>query len=149
MGRTALALALRVPSEERRRADDKARVPRTRVRARDRAHSARGQDALLPNPFARSEPSPQARARIRGRVLFGYFLLHEQEKVTRPPGWRTEKRRDASRFSRSAEDQEQMDSGLRRNDERKLDSGLRRNDERKLDSGLRRNDERRWIPAFA
>ena len=21
-----------------------------------------------------------------GRVLFGYFLLHEQEKVTRPPG---------------------------------------------------------------
>src|SRR5438552_9297988 len=41
------------------------------------------------NPFARSEPLAPRAARRRGRVLFGYFLLHEQEKVTRPPGRRT------------------------------------------------------------
>src|ERR1700755_1923419 len=53
-----------------------------------------------PKPSARSEPLAQRGARIRGRVLFGYFLLHEQEKVTRPPGWRSEKHTDVSRFSR-------------------------------------------------
>src|SRR5262244_3429594 len=130
MRRTALALALRVPSEERRRAADQARVPRTRVRARERAHSARGQEAFLPNPAARSEPSPQARARIRGRVFFGYFLVHEQEKVTRPPGGRTEKRRDASRFSRSAKDRN-------------------RRARSKWIPAFAGMTSRRWIPAFA
>ena len=68
--------------------------------ARDRADSDnRPWMACGPNPSARSEPSAKLRARIRGRVLFGYFLLHEQEKVTRPPGWRTEKHMDVSRFT--------------------------------------------------
>src|SRR6476646_3040170 len=57
--------------------------------ARDRADSDnRPWMACGPNPSARSEPSAQLRARIRGRVLFGYFLLHEQEKVTGRHGWR-------------------------------------------------------------
>ena len=42
------------------------------------------------------------RPRPRGCVLFGYFLLHKQEKVTRPPGWRTKNHRDVSRLSRNA-----------------------------------------------
>src|SRR4051812_43249073 len=41
-----------------------------------------------------------AKARHRGCVLFGYFLLHKQEKVTRPPGRRAEKHTDVSRSSR-------------------------------------------------
>src|SRR4051812_16990711 len=46
-----------------------------------------------------------AKARHRGCVLFGYFLLHKQEKVTRPPGRRAEKHRDVSRSSRSVKDE--------------------------------------------
>jgi len=57
--------------------------------AMDRADSDnRPWMACGPNPSARSEPSAKLRARIRGRVLFGYFLLHEQEKVTGRHGWR-------------------------------------------------------------
>src|SRR3954470_14924655 len=54
-------------------------------------------------PAARSEPAASRRARHRGCVLFGYFLLHKQEKVTRPPGRRTKQHRDVSRSSRSAD----------------------------------------------
>ena len=64
------------------------------------------------NPSARSEPSAQPRARIRGRVLFGYFLLHEQEKVTRPPGWRTEKHMDVSRLSRQTPNQKPTSANM-------------------------------------
>ena len=35
-------------------------------------------------PVANRRAAP---ARHRGCVLFGYFLLHKQEKVTRRPGW--------------------------------------------------------------
>src|SRR5262245_2294242 len=83
-----LALDLRVPLWGGEGRTDKARVHRTRVRARDRAHSAAAQGcAVSGTPAARSEPFAQRRARHRGRVLFGDFLLHEQEKVTRRPGW--------------------------------------------------------------
>jgi hypothetical protein len=39
--------------------------------------------------------------------------LHEQEKVTRLPGWQTEKHTDVCRLSRNAEKR----NGFRRNDE--------------------------------
>ena len=56
--------------------------------ARDRADSiVRPGMACRSNPSARSEPAALRPARHRGRVLFGDFLLHEQEKVTRRPGW--------------------------------------------------------------
>src|SRR4051812_36974838 len=51
------------------------------------------------NPGRRSAPGASRRARHRGCVLFGYFLLHKQENVTRPPGWRAEKHTDVSRSS--------------------------------------------------
>jgi hypothetical protein len=69
--------------------------------AMDRAAFAAGHGwPVGKTPAARSEPFAQRRALHRGCVLFGYFLLHKQEKVTRPPGWRTEQHRDVSRFSR-------------------------------------------------
>ena len=72
------------PSVTRRRADGQG--PRTaRGGARDRAHFAAGHGwPVGKTPAARSAPGAQRRARHRGCVLFGYFLLHKQEKVTRP-----------------------------------------------------------------
>src|SRR3954451_15294965 len=76
------------------------------------------------NPFVLREPLAPRAARCRGRVLFGYFLLHEQEKVTRPPGRRTKTHRDVSRFSRQRAENEskakQMDSRFRGNDGNKV-----------------------------
>jgi len=65
--------------------------PAHRAGAREgsRAFRCRTGCPVSGTPADRSEPFAQRRARHRGRVLFGYFLLHEQEKVTRPPGWRT------------------------------------------------------------
>ena len=43
----------------------------------------------------------------------------QAKKVTRPPGWRTKKHTDVSRFSRkrpTSKNKVKMDSGLRRND---------------------------------
>jgi len=90
------------PSVPRRRADGQARVPRTRVSARDRAHFAAGQDALSAKPRPPVAHRRCAPARHRGCVLFGYFLLHKQEKVTRPPGRRTKPHKDVSLLSRNA-----------------------------------------------
>src|SRR6185312_10781531 len=49
-----------------------------------------GPRRLLANP----EHMDVRRARPRGGLLFGDFLLAMQEKVTRPPGRRTERDRD-------------------------------------------------------
>src|SRR6476646_10540078 len=96
----ASAFRFRVPLSSGEGRTDQPRAPHAGG-ARDRADfDNRPWLACGRNPSARSEPSAQPRARIRGRVLFGYFLLHEQEKVTRPPGWRTEKHTDVSRLSR-------------------------------------------------
>src|SRR5215467_14179170 len=51
-----------------------------RNRTPEPAREVRGQDARGP--------------RSRGCVFFGYFLLHKQKKVTRPPGWRTKQHKD-------------------------------------------------------
>ena len=50
---------------------------------------------------SRSRRTGVRRPRPCGCVLFGYFLLHKQEKVTRPPGWRTKTHRDVTRLSRN------------------------------------------------
>src|SRR4051812_21904593 len=76
------------------------------------------------------------RPRPRGCVLFGYFLLHKQEKVTRPPGWRAEKHTDVSRSSREAPGKKTRAVG------RPTLWGIVRS-RIKMDSGLRRNDEMR------
>src|SRR3954467_15610833 len=66
----------------------------------DRAAFAAGHGRPVGKPpAARSAPGALRRARHRGCVLFGYFLLHKQEKVTRPPGRRAEKHTDVSRSS--------------------------------------------------
>src|SRR2546430_16640188 len=79
------------PSKAAAKGGRKSRVPRTRA--------ARGIAPIWPRghgwPLGQTRspvanPRRKARARRRGRVLLGYFLLHEQEKVTRPPGGRTE-----------------------------------------------------------
>ncbi len=46
-----------------------------------------GQDALSTNPATRPRTyrALPDRRLIRGALLFGYFLLGKQEKVTRPP----------------------------------------------------------------
>ena len=85
-----------------------------------------------------AHPPRQRRAPHSGCLLFGYFLLGKQEKVTRSPGMASETRRDAGRLSRNTEAQsKELDPGLRRDDEV---GGFRRNDER---------EPRRWVPAFA
>src|SRR3954452_14141451 len=76
------------------------------------------------------------KARRRGCVLFGYFLLHKQEKVTRPPGGRSKKHRDVSRLSRKHQRSKNKSGGLKptlcgiARSKIKMDSGLRRNNER-------------------
>src|SRR4051794_17384802 len=57
-------------------------------------------DGLSAKPRPPAAHLRAAKARHRGCVLFGYFLLHKQEKGTRPPGGRAEKHRDVSRSSR-------------------------------------------------
>ena len=112
-----LALALRVPSKAAAEGGRTSRVPRTRAARGIAPISTTGHGwpvGETRSPVA--NPRLQARARIRRRVLFGYFLLHEQEKVTRPPGRRTRPHRDVSRSSQSAEDQktkEQSQNGFR------------------------------------
>ena len=81
-------LILWVPSVARRRADGSGpRAPHAGAREGSRAFRCRTGCPVSGTPAARSEPGASRRARHRGRVLFGYFLLHEQEKVPRRPGW--------------------------------------------------------------
>src|SRR5580765_5419490 len=70
--------------------------------AMDRADSAhRPWMACGPNPSARSEPSPSARARIRG-CLFFWLLSFWQTKESNWPPWMADKKHtDVSRLSRS------------------------------------------------
>src|SRR4051812_29244966 len=74
-----------------------------------------------------------AKARHRGCVLFGYFLLHKQEKVTRPPGGRTKKHRDVSRSSQRGRNNKSETKTVGRG------------------PPYKRTRERRpkWVPAFA
>ena len=62
------------------------------------------------------------KARLRGALLFGYFLLGKQEKVTRPPPRRT---KPCGKFATGEKSQE-LDPGFRR----MTNVGLRPKDER-------------------
>jgi len=83
---------------------------------------------------AGQEPGDRDRG---GALLLGYFLLGKQEKVTRPPGWRTEKHTDVFSRKPKGSKQKQMDPGFRRDDgvgrlvetTAELDSCLRQDDD--------------------
>src|SRR5664279_4785054 len=71
-------------------------------------------DGLSAKPRPPAANRREATARHRGCVLFGYFLLHKQEKVTRPPGRRTEAHRDVSRSSRNSTREINQETSRRR-----------------------------------
>jgi len=92
--------------------------------------------------YSRSRPASPADRALGGALLFGYFLLGKQEKVTRSPGMASEKHRDVRRVSRNPPRAkgEELDPGFRRDADV---GGFRRNDEVK---GVRRGDD---VGAFA
>ena len=68
--------------------------------ARDRADSDdRPGMACWPNPFARSEPSPKARARIRGCRFLWLLSFGQAKESNRRPWMVDEKHMDVSRLS--------------------------------------------------
>src|SRR6185369_8109451 len=90
-----------------------------------------------------AEPRPPAANRrsrrpTRAALLFGYFLLGKQEKVTRSQD-ASGKHRDVSRSSRNAEDNSKWIPASAGMTDEELDSSVRRNDG-VVQSGLRRND---------
>jgi hypothetical protein len=108
---------------------------------------------------------PRSGSAVLGRVLFGYFLLHEQEKGTRSPQASGSSDIDlAPQCNRKMDDQLRCwKPGVRPNDELwKVPSSpqasgsfafylsAQRRNRIKMDSGVRRNDERgelrRWKP---
>ena len=102
------------PIKQRRCAlDPGPRVGRRRAAEKAPKGSARGiapiplqaMDGLSAEPGRPQRTSAQRRRRTRGALLFGYFLVGKQEKVTRSPGMASEKHRDVSRLPREAEDQ--------------------------------------------
>ncbi|PXV59196.1 hypothetical protein SAMN04487785_106116 [Dyella jiangningensis] len=91
-------------------------------------HFSSGRDAPSKSPEPVREPiglQPDRRL-IRGALLFGYFLLGKQEKVTRPPARGRNARRAGGRIAKAL-----VKSRLALRDNRplpKLDPGLRRDD---------------------
>jgi len=77
---------------------------------------------------SRSRPASPADRALGGALLFGYFLLGKQEKVTRSPGMASEKAqgREAGFAKRTKSQSEELDPGFRRDDEV---GGVRRDDE--------------------
>src|SRR6476620_238883 len=72
------------------------------------------------NPSARSEPSPKARARIRGCRFLWLLSFGQAKESNRRPWMVDETHTDVSRFSRQRQKPKakiKMDSGFRRNDE--------------------------------
>ena len=104
----------------RRRADGQG--PRiARVSARDRAHSAAGQDALSAEPrppVANRRKAPASHPGALSLVTFS----GQAEKVTRPPGWRAEQHTDVSRLSRQRRQSKEktMDPSFRWDDEEEV-----------------------------
>ena len=92
-------LPFRVPSKAAAKGTDQPRAPHAGG-ARDRADSdERPWMASWPNPSARSEPSPQARARRRG-CRFLWLLSFGQAKESNWPPWMADKKHtDVSRLS--------------------------------------------------
>src|SRR5215813_748238 len=82
------------------------------------------------NPADRSELGATRRASRPGALLFGYFLLGKQEKVTRSPAG------ERKALPRTKKAKIKMDSRFRGNDGEDLDSRFRGNDERETRSEL-------------
>ena len=94
-----LDLAL-TPSKAAAKGGRISRVHRTRSRAMDRAaFGCRPWMACQPNPSARSEPSPQARARRRGCRFLWLLSFGQAKESNRPPWMADETHTDVSRFS--------------------------------------------------
>src|SRR5580765_1450648 len=75
--------------------------------------------ACGPNPSARSEPSPKARARIRGCLFLWLLSFGQAKESNRRPWMVDETHTDVSRLSRQRQKPKakiKMDSGFRRND---------------------------------
>ena len=146
----SIVILLSVPLKPRRRADGSAACTARGRREGSRRFGCRPGMACQPNPSARSEPSPKARARRRG-CRFLWLLSFGQAKESNWSPWMaTKPHTDVSRFSRGGETKSKvkMDSGFRRNDG-VLDPGFRRNDDA---AGFRLSPELRkskWIPASA
>jgi hypothetical protein len=68
---------------------------------------------------SRSRPASPADRALGGALLFGYFLLGKQEKVTRSPGMASEKTqgREAVLATTTKPEQKQTGPGFRRDDE--------------------------------
>ena len=90
----------RVPLGRGEVAQDKARRGARTMRARSLSAHGRAVSEPPQRPRVGAGLTPGDRGRV-GALLFGYFLLGKQEKVTRSPGWRAEKHRDVQRFSRN------------------------------------------------
>src|SRR5215467_2194196 len=64
-----------------------------------------------PRPPA-AHPALRAGRDAEGVLLFGYFLLHEQEKVTRPPGRRTKHTRTRVGYRKAQQSRPSRNLGL-------------------------------------
>ena len=103
-GRDCRALLFPGPSRPRRAGAGK--VARSAIARRMRASPMSVQGRTVSGPRSllaksRGQGCPRDRGR-EGVLFFGDFLLDKQKKVTRPPGWRTKKHTDVSRFSQQA-----------------------------------------------
>jgi len=74
---------------------------------------------------AGQEPGDRGRG---GALLLGYFLLGKQEKVTRPPGRRTEKHTDVLQREPNRSEQDQNGSRLSPGWRWRVDPGFRQDD---------------------
>ena len=100
--------------------------PQGRAQGCARVREWAGCPSSEPRPDLAHPQREARRARLPGCVLFGYFLLHKQEKVTRSHG--CERKNEGTRSEQNQKPQQKLDSSLRWNDEL---------------------ERRHWIPASA
>ena len=88
-------------------------------RTRASSLSAQGCAVSEPPQRTRAVGGSIADRALGGALLFGYFLLGKQEKVTRSPGRASEKHRDVRRVSRNTPRAKgkELDPGFRRDDD--------------------------------
>ena len=103
-----ILLLLSTPLKPRRRADGSAACTARGRREGSRRFGCRPWMACRPNPSARSEPSPQARARRRGCRFLWLLSFGQAKESDRPPWMADETHTDVSRLSRKPTGQEQQ-----------------------------------------
>ena len=102
------------PSKPRRRADGSAACTARGRREGSRRFGCRPWMACQPNPSARSEPSPQARARRRGCCSLWLLSLAQARESNWSPWMATKPHTDVSRSSRQRRNRnEQSQNGFR------------------------------------